>query len=102
MSRDNHGLVYTSGSSIETVSSITFPLTQVIPGWTEGMQLMVEGERTRFWIPENLAYNRERGCPRGLLVFDIVVLAMEYLLCHRDYLLTGLSGLITSATISLI
>ena len=35
---------------------ITFRLDEVIQGWTEGVQLMVEGEKTRFWIPERLAY----------------------------------------------
>ena len=35
---------------------ITFRLDDVIQGWTEGVQLMVEGEKTRFWIPERLAY----------------------------------------------
>jgi len=48
----------------------TFPLNQVIKGWTEGVQLMVEGERARFWIPEELAY-RGRREPKGMLVFDI-------------------------------
>jgi peptidylprolyl isomerase len=33
----------------------TFLLSNVIDGWTEGVQLMVEGERRRFWIPEDLA-----------------------------------------------
>jgi peptidylprolyl isomerase len=49
----------------------TLKLEDVIRGWTEGMQLMVEGERTRFWIPQNLAYKGEPGAPRGMLVFDI-------------------------------
>jgi peptidylprolyl isomerase len=49
----------------------TLQLEDVIRGWTEGMQLMVEGERTRFWIPQNLAYKGESGAPRGMLVFDV-------------------------------
>jgi peptidylprolyl isomerase len=52
-------------------------LEDVIRGWTEGLQLMVEGERTRFWIPENLAYKGEAGGPRGMLVFDIELLKIE-------------------------
>ena len=42
-----------------------FPLNGVIAGWTEGLQLMVEGERRRFWIPENLAYRGRPGRPAG-------------------------------------
>ncbi len=52
-------------SSVMRGESITFPLNQEIAGWTEGAQLMVEGEKTRFWIPENLAYEGARnraGC----------------------------------------
>ena len=49
----------------------TLRLEDVIRGWTEGMQMMVEGERTRFWIPQNLAYKGEAGSPRGMLVFDV-------------------------------
>ncbi len=52
----------------------TFPLGAVIAGWTEGVQLMVEGEKRRFWIPENLAYKGARGKPAGMLVFDIELL----------------------------
>ena len=37
----------------------TFPLDRVIPGWREGVQLMVAGEKRRFWIPEALAYAAE-------------------------------------------
>jgi peptidylprolyl isomerase len=46
----------------------------VIPGWTEGVQLMVEGEQTRFWIPEELAYKGRPGAPQGMLVFDVELL----------------------------
>jgi len=52
-------------------------LADVIRGWTEGLQLMVEGERTRFWIPQNLAYKGEPGAPRGMLVFDIDLIRIE-------------------------
>ena len=48
-----------------------FPLNGVIKGWTEGVQLMVEGEKTRFWIPVEMAYNNQPGSPAGMLVFDI-------------------------------
>jgi FKBP-type peptidyl-prolyl cis-trans isomerase len=53
-----------------------FPLDGVIRGWTEGVQLMVEGEQRRFWIPQELAYgaNPAQGRPRGMLVFDIDLL----------------------------
>ena len=46
-------------------------LDEVINGWSEGVPLMTEGERTRFWIPENLAYGGKGDGPRGMLVFDI-------------------------------
>ncbi len=58
-------------SSVERGASITFALKQVIPGWTEGLQLMVTGEKRRLWIPENLAYNGQPGMPAGMLVFDV-------------------------------
>ncbi|HEY0160343.1 MAG TPA: FKBP-type peptidyl-prolyl cis-trans isomerase [Thermoanaerobaculia bacterium] len=58
-------------SSISRGETATFPLDGVIRGWTEGLQLMVEGEKTRFWIPAKLAYGNERGKPKGMLVFDI-------------------------------
>lgn len=50
-----------------------FPLDGVIAGWTEGLQLMVEGELRRFWIPQDLAYgaNPRAGRPRGNLTFDV-------------------------------
>ena len=55
----------------------TLRLDDVIRGWTEGLQLMVEGERTRFWVPQNLAYKGEPGAPRGMLVFDIDLIAIQ-------------------------
>ena len=61
-------------SSVERKKTISFGLNQVIPGWTEGVQLMVKGEKTRFFIPANLAYgNRDAGKikPGCTLIFDI-------------------------------
>jgi peptidylprolyl isomerase len=64
-------------SSIARGMPATFGLSDVIAGWTEGVALMVEGERTRFWIPESLAYKGEVGQPRGMLVFDIDLIRIE-------------------------
>ena len=64
-------------SSVARNEPISFGLHQVIPGWTEGVQLMVEGEKTRFWIPEDLAYKGRPGAPAGMLVFDIELLKIE-------------------------
>jgi peptidylprolyl isomerase len=53
---------------------ITLSLSHVIPGWTEGIQLMVVGEKRRLWIPEDLAYKGRPGAPAGMLVFDVELL----------------------------
>jgi FKBP-type peptidyl-prolyl cis-trans isomerase len=58
-------------SSVQRGTPSLFQLTKVIPGWTEGLQLMVEGEARRFWIPKKLAYRGAPGKPEGMLVFDI-------------------------------
>ncbi len=63
-------------SSVVRGAATTFGLSEVIQGWTEGVQLMVEGEKTRFWIPARLAYQGRQG-PQGLLVFDIDLLAIR-------------------------
>ena len=63
-------------SSVARGEPISFPLDGVIAGWTEGVQLMVDGEKRRFWIPANLGYG-DRGVGDGLippgasLVFDV-------------------------------
>ncbi len=64
-------------SSVARGKPTTMSLDDVIRGWTEGVQLMVEGERMRFWIPESLAYKGEGGGPKGMLVFDIDLIKIE-------------------------
>ena len=64
-------------SSVARGKPATLSLEDVIRGWTEGMQLMVEGERTRFWIPQDLAYKGEANSPRGMLVFDVDLIRIE-------------------------
>ena len=61
-------------SSVARGEPIVFGLDEVIPGWTEGVQLMTVGEKRRFWVPVELAYNNAPGAPAGLLVFDIELL----------------------------
>lgn len=61
-------------SSVQRGQPITFPLNGVIPGWTEGVQLMTEGEKRRLWIPQDLAYKGQPGAPAGMLVFDVELL----------------------------
>lgn len=61
-------------SSVKRGRTAKFPLNRVIKGWTEGLQLMVEGEQRRFWIPAELAYGEKParpGAPAGMLVFDV-------------------------------
>jgi len=64
-------------SSMTNGQPATFGLDEVIPGWTEGLQLMVEGERRRFWIPESLAYKGQPGSPQGMLVFDVELIKIH-------------------------
>jgi peptidylprolyl isomerase len=64
-------------SSVAKGKPATFPLDQVIPGWTEGVQLMVEGEKTRFWIPQRIAYDGQQGMPSGNLTFDVELIAIQ-------------------------
>jgi peptidylprolyl isomerase len=64
-------------SSVERGQPATFALDEVIKGWTEGLQLMVEGEKVRFWIPDTLAYKGQPQRPQGTLVFDVELIAIK-------------------------
>jgi FKBP-type peptidyl-prolyl cis-trans isomerase len=68
-------------SSYKRNEPISFPLNGVIPGWTEGVQLMKEGGKIELFIPSNLAYG-SRGAggviaPDSTLVFDIELLKVQ-------------------------
>jgi FKBP-type peptidyl-prolyl cis-trans isomerase len=64
-------------SSVARNQPASFALDGVIPGWTQGVQMMVEGEKRRFWIPSTLAYDGQEGKPQGMLVFEIELLRIE-------------------------
>lgn len=64
-------------SSVLRGQTAEFGLDGVIKGWTEGLQLMVEGEKTRFWIPGKLAYGNAPGKPQGMLVFDVELIDVQ-------------------------
>jgi FKBP-type peptidyl-prolyl cis-trans isomerase len=67
-------------SSVQRGKPASFPLNGVIAGWTEGVQLMVVGDKARFWIPSALAYGdtpSRPGAPVGPLTFDIELLSIK-------------------------
>ena len=67
-------------SSVERNEPISFGLNQVIKGWTEGLQLMIVGEKTRLFIPAELGYGNSAAGkipPGSLLIFDVELLAIE-------------------------
>jgi FKBP-type peptidyl-prolyl cis-trans isomerase FklB len=68
-------------SSVNRGEPATFGLNQVIPGWTEGLQLMPVGSKFRFYIPQELAYGvnapPQEIKPYSVLIFDVELLSIE-------------------------
>src|SRR6266566_2520179 len=62
-------------SSVTSGKPAVFPVNRVIAGFSEGLKLMVPGEKRRLWIPESLAYKGVRE-PKGMLVFDVELVDM--------------------------
>ena len=67
-------------SSVQRNEPISFPLNRVIAGWTEGVQLMVVGDKFKFFIPSKLAYGNSAAGkikPGSLLIFEVELLEIQ-------------------------
>ncbi len=76
----NYALWTTDGKTFDSTYSrkrpTAFMLDRVLPAFAEGVQLMVEGEKRLFWIPEALGGNQWPGSPKGMLVFEVEMLTI--------------------------
>ena len=78
-----HGLLLDGtvfDSSVDRGEPISFPLNRVIPGWTEGVQLMVTGDKFKFFIPPKLGYGNSAAgkiAPGSLLIFEVELLEIK-------------------------
>jgi peptidylprolyl isomerase len=64
-------------SSVTSGRPLEMAVNRVIQGWREGLEMMVIGEKRRFWIPQDLAYQGQPGSPAGMLVFDVELLDIK-------------------------
>lgn len=77
----NYAGTLISGKEFDASKGISFPLNGVIAGWTEGLQLMKEGGKNRFFIPSELAYGA-RGAggvigPNQALIFEVELIKVD-------------------------
>lgn len=78
-----HGTLVGGGvfdSSVDRGEPVSFPLNQVIPGWTEGVQLMNVGSKFKFFVPAKLAYGEQARPPKigpnSTLIFEVELLGI--------------------------
>ena len=67
-------------SSVQRGEPLDLPLDKVIKGWTEGVQLMKEGAKYKFYIPYNLAYGEQGGGPippKSDLIFEVELIKIN-------------------------
>ena len=67
-------------SSVDRKEPVTFGVTQVIPGWTEALQLMSVGSKFKLYIPQELAYGAQQAGqipPFSTLIFEVELLSIE-------------------------